>query len=490
MRYNAVCFVINRSCILTLGQVDIGATLAKLRQLLDEEKTLSPTLRATIEMLLVIVTLLVNRLGLNSRNSSTPPSSDPHRPRKKKRNSDKKVGGQAGHPGSTLTKVEHPDKIQVIKIDQRTLPRGGRYTDVGFESRQVIDIEITTVVTEYQAQILEDEHGKQYVASFPPQVTRPIQYGIHLKAHAVYLSQFQLIPYNRIQDHFRDQMKLVLSAGSLYNMNQQAYDLLADFDEIAQKNLVQSPLIHVDETGINVDGKMIWLHCASNAFWTHFRPHLNRGTQAMNDIGILPQFKGILCHDHWKPYFTYDCTHALCNAHHLRELERVGEQDHHLWAGRMKNLLEEINIAVHAAGGQLLPDDAQGYRQTYRTLLAQAQIECPPPDERGHAGKRGRPKRSKARNLLERLMNYEDEVLRFMQNPIVPFTNNLGENDLRMTKVQQKISGCFRSMAGAHIFCRIRGYLSTCRKHSIGATEALKLLFQGEMPGFVRENAE
>lgn len=474
---------------MTLKEVNINGTLSKLRQQLKDEQDVSPALRATIEMLLVIVTLLAQRLGLNSRNSSMPPSSDPHRTRKEKKPGDKKVGGQNGHVGATLSKVESPDKIEVITLDKRTLPRG-HYHDRGFESRQVIDIELSCVVTEYRAQILEDDHGQRYVAPFPPQVTRPVQYGVNLKAHAVYLSQFQLIPYQRIQDHFRDQMQVPVSVGTLFNINQQAYELLAQFDAIAVNTLAASALLHADETGINVNGKTLWLHCASNDQWTHFRAHANRGTQAMNDIGILPKFNGILCHDHWKPYFTYDCTHALCNAHHLRELERAWEQDHQTWAQRMKMLLEDINTAVHTAGGQLMPEAVHAYRTTYRQLLAEAHRECPPPDERTPTSKRGRRKRSKARNLLERLVNYENDVLRFMENPIVPFTNNQGENDLRMTKVQQKISGCFRSMEGAQIFCRIRGYLSTCRKHGVAASEALTLLFQGTMPAFVGEGAE
>ena len=155
----------------------------------------------------------------------------------------------------------------------------------------------------------------------------------------------------------------------------------------------------------------------------------------------------------------------------------------------MKTLLEEINTAVHTAGGSLSSNAAHVYRARYRQLLAEVQNECPPPDPT-HAAKRGRQKRSKARNLLERLINYEDDVLRFMENTIVPFTNNQGENDLRMTKVQQKISGCFRSMEGAQIFCRIRGYLSTCRKHGVSASKSLTLLFQGQMPTFLREGAE
>ena len=206
----------------------------------------------------------------------------------------------------------------------------------------------------------------------------------------------------------------------------------------------------------------------------------------MNEIGILPRYQGILCHDHWKPYYRYDFTHALCNAHHLRELERAWEQDQQSWAKEMQQLLKTINQAVDDAGGSLTEKQAAVYRQQYRDLLKQAEIESPPPDTPPGKAKRGRIKRSKARNLLERLSNYEDDVLRFMDNPLVPFTNNLGENDIRMTKVQQKISGCFRSEEGAKIFCRVRGYLSTCRKQKVSASLALRLVFEGKLPSFVQ----
>jgi len=441
-------------------------------------------------MLILIVTLLVSRLGLNSANSSKPPSTDPNRPRKDKKKRGKKPGGQRGRIGSTLEKVNDPDEIKLLKLDKRTLPRGKHYREVGFESRQVIDIKISTFVTEYRAQKLEDENGKQYVAPFPKTVTRPVQYGANLKAHSVYMSQFQLIPYNRIQDHFSDQMNIAISPGTLYNINRQAYEQLARFDAIAINQLASAALVHADETGINVNGKRIWLHSASNQAWTHFYPHTKRGTEAMNEIGILAKFKGILCHDHWKPYYTYPCIHALCNAHHLRELERAWEQDKQAWAKKMKRLLEQINKAVNKAGGQLSPGEVHKYRKKYKTLLDKAALECPPPDESKRVNKRGRMKRSTARNLLERLIDYEDDVLRFMETKIVPFTNNQGENDIRMTKVQQKISGCFRSMDGAYIFCRIRGYLSTCRKQGMKPSEALKLLFAGELPDFIAECAE
>jgi len=475
---------------LTLKDVDVETTIKKVRLLLEKEKTLSPALRSMIEMLILIVTLLVNRLGLNSKNSSKPPSTDPNRQRQQKKKGNKKAGGQRGHIGTTLTKVDDPDEVKLLKIDKRTLPHGKHYQEAGVETRQVIDIEVSTVVTEYRAQKLKDENGKYYVAPFPKGVTRPVQYGANLKANSVYMSQFQLIPYNRIQDHFNDQMNIALSAGTIYNINQQAYEQLARFDEIAINTLARSDLLHADETGINVNGKRIWLHSASNDTWTYFYPHAKRGTEAMDAIGILPKFSGILCHDHWKPYFTYSCSHALCNAHHLRELERAWEQDNQAWAKAMKSLLEGINQAVNDAGGQLSPSEAQRYRKKYQTLLRKAELECPPPDETQRAGRRGRLKRSKARNLLERLIDYEDDVLRFMETQRVPFTNNRGENDIRMTKVQQKISGCFRSMDGAYIFCRIRSYLSTCRKQGMNPSEALRLLFAGEMPSFVAESAE
>jgi len=198
---------------------------------------------------------------------------------------------------------------------------------------------------------------------------------------------------------------------------------------------------HADETGINMSGDRFWLHCVSNDFWTFYYPHEKRGTEAFEAIGVLPGLRGILCHDHWKPYYKLDCIHALCNGHHLRELTRAWEQDDQQWAQDMKDLLEKINAKVN----------------------------------------RCRIKKSKSRNLLERLRDFEDDVLRFMENEQVAFSNNLGENGIRMTKVQQKISGCFRSIEGAKIFCRIRSYLSTCRKQGIKASHALDLLFNGKL---------
>ncbi len=469
---------------MTIQNIDIDATLEKVNKLLAEEKGLSPAMRSMVELLVLLITLLVGRLNLNSRNSSKPPSSDPNREKVRKTKGGKKAGGQKGRVGVTLEKVDDPDEIEDIKFDRRKLLLG-RYTEMGYGSRQVFDIDISRVVTEYRAQILEDSKGNRFVAPFPKEFTKAVQYGKSVKAHSVYMSQFQLIPYNRIEDYFKEQLQIPISSGSIFNFNQDAYDLLEAFEEKVKSKLIKSMLLHVDETGINIGGDKYWLHCTSNDLWTYFFPHERRGSVATEAIGILPKFTGILCHDHCKAYYTYKCAHCLCNAHHLRELTRVWEQDKQKWAKRMKRLLEEMNGAIDDAGGLLKRTESKKYRHKYRAILRKAEVECPPPDDTERKGKRGRMKRTKARNLLERLRDFENDVLRFLENKIVPFTNNLGENDIRMTKVQQKISGCFRSMDGAKIFCRVRSYLSTCRKQCVKTSKALDLLFQGKLPDFV-----
>lgn len=456
-----------------------------MESVLNSEHDLSPALRSMIGVLIVLVKLLSHRMGLNSSNSSKPPSSDPNRLKSTRKRSGKNPGGQQGHPGTTLRQIEEPDEVELICIDRRSLPKG-RYQDRGVEKRQVFDIEICRHVIEYQAQILVDEQGKRFIAPFPAGVNKAVQYGNTLKAHAVYMSQYQLLPYQRIQDYFDEQLHIPLSQGSLFNFNKEAFTRLADFSAIAKDKLAGAQRVHADETGINIEGKRHWLHCASNDGWTDFFAHEKRGCKAMDDRGILPRFTGVLCHDHWKPYYRYTaCSHALCNAHHIRELTCAHEQDKQAWAGKMKSLLEAINSAVHEAGGSLERDKAKRYRLRYQALLKQADIDCPAPAQSQHQGKRGRVKRSKSRNLLERLIDYEDDVLRFMDNPDVPFTNNQGERDIRMTKVQQKISGCFRSMEGAEIFCRVRGYLSTCRKQGMKSSRAMEMLFDDKLPGFV-----
>lgn len=473
-----------RGKFMTADNINVEDTVKRVTALIAEEKDLSPALRSSLEVLLLLVSILVNRLGLNSRNSSKPPASDPFRKKERKTAGGRKPGGQHGHVGKTLQQVGNPDIVKPIAIDRRLLPPG-EYRNVGHEARQVIDLDISIVVTEWQAEILVDQNGKKFVAPFPEGVTRPVQYGVGVKINSVYLSQYQMIPYNRIEEQFADQLQLPLSAGSIVNFNKDAFDRLEFFDTWVKNRLANAALVHLDETGVNVNGSRLWLHNTSTGSYSYFYPHQKRGGEALDEIGILSGYRGILCHDHWKPYFNYGAAHALCNAHHLRELERAAEQDGQRWAKQMSELLLEINRAVDEAGGCLDPPGAELFRKRYRELLTEAEVECPEPKKKACHWKPGKIARSKARNLLERLRDFEEAVLRFMVNPLVPFSNNQAENDLRMIKVQQKVSGCFRSMDGAKVFCRIRSYLTTCRKQGITATEALRLLFEGRWPAFM-----
>ncbi len=249
-----------------IDNIDIQATIEKAQRFIREDKQLSAASKSLFEILIIVITLLANRLNLNSTNSSKPPSSDPNRNKQPKTKTGKKPGGQKGHVGTTLKKINDPDRIKVIKVDRRKL-RPGKYAQVGFETRQVFDIDISRVVTESRAQILEDDKGSRFVAAFPEGVTKAVQYGQGIKAHSVYMSQFQLIPYNRIQDYFADQLDIPISEGSIFNFNEEAFQCLAKFETRAKKMLAQSDVAHADDTGINIGGKGHWLHCMSSDKW-------------------------------------------------------------------------------------------------------------------------------------------------------------------------------------------------------------------------------
>lgn len=470
-----------RATGLASKKVIVGQVLKTAEDVLNTDKTISPELKTVVTSLIDVVSMLSNRLGLNSSNSSKPPSSDPNRQRKKKRVKGRKrrAGGQVGHKGFRLEPVAVPTTVEELEIDRRTLPPG-KWRSGGVEKRQVFDIEMSFTVTEFQAEVLINDAGDVYVAEFPEGVTEPAQYGLGVKSTSVYLSQFQLIPQARVQDAFLTQYGLPLSKGSINNFNIAAAGQLRewDFEKWLRRQLLSSDLLHADETGANVNGVRHWIHCLSNGELTYFHIDVKRGQEAMETMGVIPNFTGKLVHDHWKPYFAYLCTHVLCNAHHLRELERAYEQDGQKWAKKMKKLLEEINVEVHRSGGSLSGKKIRKYQKAYRQILKAGNIECPE-NLKSRA-------QSKSRNLLERLSAFEDETLMFMTDDDVPFTNNQGERDLRMNKVQQKISGCFRTERGAKDFCLIRSYLSTCRKRGLHPMEALRALFSGAKPKFMK----
>lgn len=468
-------------------QSNIQNTVDQAKVLLNQEANLSPALKAVVLLLMEFLIVLSSNQARNSRNSSKPPSTDPNRLKKSKSPTGRKPGGQNGHRGSTLEPFDDPDEVHQLKVDRSLYRQHGKAKSVGTEQRQIVDIHISRFVTEYSAEIVEFEDGTRVVADFPEGVNSPIQYGNSVKAAAVYLSQFQLLPYARLTDYFSDHLDTPMSAATLVNFNNKAFDLLESFENICKLKLQDAVAMHADETGVNINGKGHWLHVCATPLWTMYGVHSKRGKEAFDEMGILAEFEGVLCHDHWKPYYAScpDQLHSLCNSHHIRELVFAHEQDAQAWAEKILEFLVELNETVNDAGGVLDGEEQKKKIKQYRRILKQADSECPPPDEsKRPPGKRGKLKRSKSRNLLERFIKYEADVLRFMTNIDVPFTNNLAENDLRMTKVQQKVSGCFRSLQGAKTFCRIRGYLTTCRKHGVSPTDALNLLFDGKLPDF------
>lgn len=475
--------------VMNIKNINITESIEQARKQINESKDIPVGLATLIMLLLTVLEILALRKNpKNSNNSSIPPSQDPNRAKNPKpKETKRKPGGQIGRDGKNLKPFEEPDEIIDVPVDLNKLPTGHSYHKVGVAKRQVVELLIKSHVKEYRLEIVEDENGKRFTAEGPEGSNRPVQYGNSVKAAAVYMSIYQLVPYARVQEYFYDQAGVPLSTGSLFNFNQDAFVRLSDFEQFAQEQLRKSEFVHADETSINLNGKKIWLHSASNNLWTLFMPHEKRGIEAMDAMDIIPKFKGILIHDHWTSYFSYkECTHALCNAHHLRELQAVIENEpNHTWAQSIKDLLLEINKAVNNTENPLKEEERAAYRKRYRDILEKGDIESPPPEKAlDKPKKRGRIKKSKERNLLERLRNFEDETLRFMVVSCVPFTNNQGENDIRMTKVQQKISGCFKSIEGAKIFCRVRSYLLTAQKHGMSATDALNILFSGKLPDF------
>ena len=471
---------------MTIESINIEKSIASIQKKIKDDQSLSPSIVESINLLILIVQLLVSRLTLNSRNSSLPPSSNNPRKirgkdkKKRKKRSLKAPGGQEGHEGSTLQQVEDPDEMIALSIDRRTLPANESFSTAEDEVRQVIDINLEFIIREYRAEVLIGKNGGRYVADFPKHITKAIQYGPSVKSLAVYMSQYQLIPYNRVQEVFKDQFGLDISQGTLCNFNREAYDKLESFEQNIIEELKKSSVLNADETGIKINGELSWLHVLGDKKSTYYFPSGKRGKEAMDMMGVIPNFKGILCHDHWKPYLGYDCRHALCNAHHGRELQWVIDFKGHKWAKSMKRFLYNLSKKVDEAGGVLDEENQKNRIRRYREIIKQGQLECPIYVPSTRTKNKGKVKQTKERNLLDRLKDYENEVLLFMKDKEVPFTNNQAERDIRMVKVHQKISGQFKSMKGAKYFCRIRGYLMTLRKRGYAPLDKLMAIFDSE----------
>jgi transposase len=448
------------------------------------------TLREQVAGLLERMQVLEGRLAKDSHNSSKPPSSDGLRRKTKsqRQKSGKRPGGQLGHRGETLRLQVTPD----IVVEHRPAvcshcqtPLEAAVPVVLRERRQVQDLPpLRLVVTEHQALHLQCPACQQVtVGVFSAEAPSRAQYGPHLRALAVYLSEEQLVPLGRVQALLSDLFAVQVGRGSLVAWVQQAAAVLAPVEEQIKAALRQAPVLHVDETGVRRGGQLAWAHVASTSRLTHYAIHRHRGSTATAAIGILPGFHGVSIHDGWAPYQTYTaCRHALCNVHHLRELTFLEEEEHQVWAKGLKELLLAMRGATEQARTQGWPavPEAQrmAFHRQYRALLACGRRANPPPDT-PRPKPRGRQAQSLARNLLERLTLYEDQVLAFLDDLTIPFDNNQAERDLRSFKVQQKISGCFRSDPGAVAYARIRGYLATMRKQGRALLAALETVFTG-----------
>ena len=412
------------------------------------------------------------RLAQNSANSHRPPSSDsyhkPH-PKSLRESAGRRPGGQNGHPGNTLRPTPSPDLV--VKHPLTICPCGcgknlRRLPLLRYERRQVFELpRIRLSVTEHRAEVkLCPGTGLEVMAAFPDGITAPAQYGTRFKSWLSYCRHQQLLPLERIAQMSRDIFDQPISEATIQAVETQLYQALAPFESTVKDLLRRAPLAHFDETGMRVAGKIHWLHCTSTAALTWYGIHPKRGAKAFDDFAILPQFQGRAIHDGWECYFFYKCLHGLCNAHHLRELVFMEEVLHQPWARKMRRLLLRMLKTVHQhAPKPVSPRSIAGFLRHYRAILAQA-LKRHPHRTSTHRGA-GRPRQSKAHNLLRRLRDHESSVLAFLYDHRVPFTNNQAEQDLRMSKVRQKISGTFRTSLGAQRFARIRSYISTARKN-------------------------
>ncbi len=440
---------------------DAPATLSK-----DD---LIELLRAEVAALTARLAELERRLGLNSGNSGKPPSSDglkkPPRTRSLRQPSGRKTGGQKGHKGETLRQIAEPDAT-VDHYPEACVHCGsalGEAMAIGHSARQVFDLPEPKplIVTEHRAHGCRcGKCGAETRASFPEGVTAPVQYGRRIMAMAVYLRHFHLLPEDRLAELMGDLFGVKLVPATIARMSRGCARRFQRFVDVVCERVKTARVKHMDETGFRIGGKTQWLHIASTALLTFYRVSARRGS-------LLAGVIGIVVHDHWKPYYTMEgVLHALCNAHHLRELQALIEIEKEDWARRMQRLLRRACHAANLARDRdapLKPNLIALFERSYDAIVAEgiAFHEAQPP----LAAKRwGRRRRRTGHNLLLRLEGRKDDVLRFLTDAAVPFTNNQAERDGRMAKLKQKISGGFRSQEGAHDFAVIRSLIPTARK--------------------------
>jgi len=469
-----------------LSHPEKDSVIKMLWEMVVELKATNFKLETQNRMLEKRVKKLEDQIAKNSGNSSKPPSSDTKPPRTKsqRKSTGKKSGGQSGHKGHGLKMSSTPDHIEIHKVsscDHCHHPLGLEMAH-DFDRRQVFDIPLLALeVTEHLVEIKEcTQCGEDSRGQFPSKVLAPVQYGDRVKVLSVYLNQYQLMPLQRLTEYFEDVFGQRISEATILKFKNQLSNSLEKFECQVKDKLIKSSVVHFDETGHRVKGKRQWLHSSGTNSLTHYASHKKRGAEAMEAIGILSEYKGRAIHDFWSSYYKFDCDHGLCNSHHFRDLTFLEERYDQTWSKSMKRLLGDMHKAVEVSrerGHSKLSSKAiKKFEFRYKNLVTRGFNKQP---EIKPTGRRGRPKKGDVLNFLERLHDRKDEVLAFMHDFNVPFTNNLAERDIRMVKVQQKISGTFRTQEGADVFCRIRSYISTCRKNSVKILKAMTDALQG-----------
>jgi transposase len=444
-------------------------------------------LQALLSAALSRIAELEAQVKANSRNSSRPPSSDglkkgPAFPRKK----GGKRGGKPGHPGKSLKMVPH-EEVQhhvVHPVADERCSCGQDLTqveqEISAQRRQVFDLPPRLLeVTEHRLACKSyPSCGQIHKANFPPQVNAPVQYGTRVKALVTLLSVEQSMPVGRIGELFANLTSYELNENTIVSIVEKMADHLQADEAIIKAKLLSSPVAHADESGARVAGKLHWIHNFVTDRYTYFFVHEKRGGQALNsDSSLAQHYRGTLVHDCWSSYFGLKVTdHALCGAHLLRELKGLADNHQRKWAELMHDVLMYAYEFSQGGKSVLAADKLHIVQAQYRRILRQADHEEPPPIPRP----KGRPKKTKGRNLLERMEKYQDQVLNFTQIAEVPFTNNLAERDIRPWKTKLKVSGCFRTVGGAGQFARIKGFCSTAKKHGLSVFEELVNAINGE----------
>jgi transposase len=441
-------------------------------------------LRADNAALKARIAELERQLGLNSSNSGKPPSSDglkkPSRVKSLRERSGKKAGGQQGHKGETLRQVTDPDEV-VDHYPSSCATCGvglDPETSVGHTARQVFDLpEPQLVITEHRVHDCPCAVcGTTTRGQFPDGVNAPVQYGARIRSFVIYLLHYQLLPEDRLAELMADLFGVKLAAATIARISRTCTERLRGFMETVRDLVACAPVKHMDETGFRIAGKTQWLHVASTALLTFHRVCAKRGS-------LLANVAGIVVHDHWKPYYTMQgVLHALCNAHHLRELKALVEIEKEDWARKMQQLLRRACHAANLARERrivLKPLLIECFERRYDAILAEglvfheAQTPLIQTTIKSSGKPRGRAPRRTGHNLLLRLATRKHDTLRFLRDPTVPFSNNQAERDGRMMKLRQKISGGFRSLEGATDFALIRSFVSTAKKQGWNIIEAI-----------------